>query len=144
MKRASIGGKPRGPITESDYEIRDTGHDSPCWIWIGRNVDNPDYGKLRDNGVVRYAHVVAYEQRVGSIPDGLQLDHLCRVKRCIRPDHLEVVTGAENVRRGSHVRLSYEAVREIRESTESVPTLAARFGVHVETVRYVRSGHTWK
>jgi hypothetical protein len=51
--------------------------------------------------VTMYAHRLAYELLVGPIPPGLELDHLCRNPSCIRPDHLEPVTHAENMRRGT-------------------------------------------
>lgn len=72
---------------------------SGCWLW-NREIDGKGYGMYRmpDQSVKR-AHRVIYEQRRGPIPTGLELDHLCRVKRCVNPDHLEPVTHAENVRR---------------------------------------------
>lgn len=66
-----------------------------CWIWIGA-VDRYGYGRIHHG---KHAHRVFYEQRVGPIPDGLQLDHLCRATLCVNPDHLEPVTAAENQRR---------------------------------------------
>lgn len=52
------------------------------------------------DGERKVVHRIAYELLVGPIPDGLQLDHLCRVRNCVNPDHLEPVTGQENMRRG--------------------------------------------
>lgn len=66
-----------------------------CWLWRGYTWKG--YG--RSNGVG--AHRVAYEELVGPIPSGLELDHLCREPLCVRPDHLEPVTRAENMRRRS-------------------------------------------
>jgi hypothetical protein len=54
-----------------------------------------------DGQRVRGAHVFAYVLLVGPIPEGLHLDHLCRVRRCVNPAHLEPVTPGENVRRGN-------------------------------------------
>lgn len=54
---------------------------------------------------MEYAHRLAYERAFGPIPTGMQIDHLCRVRECVNPDHLEVVSHTENVRRGIGVRL---------------------------------------
>jgi len=73
-----------------------------CWVWTKScNVKN-GYAKVSVNRVMRSAHRVSYETFVGPIPDGLELDHLCRVRACIRPSHLEPVTHAENTRRAAH------------------------------------------
>lgn len=71
-----------------------------CWIWTGA-LNYGGYGTLNigDQRKV-YAHRWSYEQHVGDIPTGLQLDHLCRVRACVNPDHLEPVTLAVNAARG--------------------------------------------
>lgn len=73
---------------------------SGCWIWIGSR--SKGYGRLRRPKERRYvaAHRLAYEQHRGPIPDGLELDHLCRTPACVNPQHLEPVTHRENLRRG--------------------------------------------
>lgn len=71
-----------------------------CWSWRG-SVQSEGYGKFRLNGRQVYAHRLSYELHKGPIPDGLTIDHLCRVRRCVNPDHLEAVTHLENVRRGA-------------------------------------------
>lgn len=68
-----------------------------CWLWTGSR--RKAYGRLRVQGRVVSVHRFAYELLVGPIPDGLTIDHLCRQTLCIRPDHLEPVTAAENLRR---------------------------------------------
>lgn len=68
-----------------------------CWRWLGAHVDG--YGTIRHDHRNRVAHRVAYEALVGVIPDGLQLDHLCRTRDCVNPDHLEPVTASENTTR---------------------------------------------
>jgi len=65
------------------------------------------YGYARFNiapGQSVHAHRFAYEELVGPIPEGLDLDHLCRNKTCVNPAHLEPVTRAENVRRAHIAR----------------------------------------
>ena len=70
-----------------------------CWEWTAcRNRDG--YGRFKLDGRKRYAHRVAYELIKGKIPEGLQIDHLCRVRACVNPDHLEPVTCRENLHRG--------------------------------------------
>lgn len=71
-----------------------------CWLWTGAKT--PDgYGVASWDGRSARAHRVAYELKVGPIPAGLTIDHLCRVRHCVNPAHLEVVTGRENILRGT-------------------------------------------
>jgi hypothetical protein len=71
-----------------------------CWLWTG-SLSN-GYGNIRPrNGEpMMRAHRFAYELLVGPIPEGLHLDHLCRVRHCVNPDHLEPVTQRVNTLRG--------------------------------------------
>lgn len=71
----------------------------PCWLWTA-GVDGTGYGQLKVGKRTLKAHRFAYELLVGPVPDGLELDHLCRVRHCVNPGHLEPVTHAENCRRG--------------------------------------------
>lgn len=72
-----------------------------CWVWTGA-LNASGYGAVgRDSKVLR-VHRVTYELLVGPIPDGLQLDHLCRNRACCNPEHLEPVTNRENWLRGQH------------------------------------------
>lgn len=70
-----------------------------CWLWTaGKFVSG--YGRIKVAGKTWRAHRLAYEVFVGPIPEGLVLDHLCRVKHCVRPDHLDPVTDRVNILRG--------------------------------------------
>lgn len=69
-----------------------------CWL-SGRHRSKGGYSRIQVDGQTMYAHRFSYEYHVGPIPDGLTIDHLCRVRHCVNPEHLEPVTGAENVQR---------------------------------------------
>ena len=96
---------------KSKYHVNDKPHPklgTPCWLWTGAKT-RYGYGYLtmprRSGGRVRGgrkigAHKLMYEHVNDPVPDGLELDHLCRVHNCVNPEHLEAVTHAENVRRG--------------------------------------------
>ena len=78
---------------------------STCWLWKG--CINPNgYGQFNISGKMRGSHRVSYELYKGKIPEGLVIDHLCRVRHCVNPEHLEAVTNQENCLRGiSHQSL---------------------------------------
>jgi hypothetical protein len=76
-----------------------------CWEWTGAN-NGDGYGKF----CKKYVHRIAYEQIIGVIPDGLQIDHLCRNRLCCNPTHLELVTSRENTLRGESI-MAQEAKR---------------------------------
>jgi len=94
-----IRGHNKGPVSAEPYIVDDAG----CWIWQ-RSKDRKGYGQIRVDGRLTYAHRYMYERHVGTIPAGLELDHLCCVPACCNPAHLEPVTHAENVRRWAEGR----------------------------------------
>lgn len=73
-----------------------------CWVCSGWNTGD-GYAKIRVNGRCRVAHKALYEELVGPVPDGLLLDHRCRVRACVNPKHLEPVTHRENTLRGEAI-----------------------------------------
>ena len=90
-------GDPAGP-----GHIGRSGEVTTCLPWVAHS-DRFGYGQFKVGGRVVLAHRFAYEMVVGPIPDGLQLDHLCRVRHCVNPDHLEPVTNRENALRGTGI-----------------------------------------
>jgi hypothetical protein len=85
-----------------EYVVADRGYETPCWVWQ-RSLDSKGYGRVGGayNNGHSYAHIMIYERHRGPVPAGLELDHLCRVPACVNPAHLDPVTHAENLRRGS-------------------------------------------
>lgn len=89
-----------GPTPEARPDL------GPCLLWTKALNPQTGYGQVWDWRAkkVTVAHRVAFELTNGPIPTGLQVDHLCRVRRCGRPTHLEAVTGAVNIQRGHQSR----------------------------------------
>lgn len=77
-----------------------------CWLWVGR-LNDDGYGMMSLSGKQIGAHRASYILHKGAIHDGLEIDHLCRVRNCVNPNHLEAVTHAENVKRGDHSGKTY-------------------------------------
>lgn len=89
------------PMTQEDRFWSHVDKTDGCWLWTA-SKSKGGYGKtmrLHPDGSV-YAHRVAYELLVGLVPKNMHLDHLCRVRHCVNPAHLEPVTPGENARRG--------------------------------------------
>lgn len=97
-KAGKPGPKPRPLADRWREKVAFTSDLFSCWLWTGaQNSDG--YGTIWNGDSPSLAHVVSYRFALGEIPDGLELDHTCRVRHCVRPSHLEAVTHAENMRR---------------------------------------------
>jgi hypothetical protein len=95
---------PRGATLAEKLAFHSVLAPSGCWVWLGaidtRSTAGP-YGRVDVDGRSRAAHRVSYELHVGPIPEGHQIDHLCRYPRCINPRHLQAVTPQVNTLRGT-------------------------------------------
>ena len=72
---------------------------SGCWLWLA-SLDTHGYGHIGIAGRIRQAHRISFLHFMGPIPQGRELDHLCRVRSCVNPRHLEPVTKSTNQKRG--------------------------------------------
>lgn len=131
-----------------------------CWLWnAGKN--SWGYGYFKVDGKTKIIHRLVYELLKGSISDGLQIDHLCKIRNCVNPNHLEPVTPKENVRRssafgsiqqqgerGSNARLTSEQIKEVKRlySTGSFTQkeLGEMFGISFQHVSQIVNNKRWK
>ncbi len=114
------------PIAERLWEKVDKSGE--CWLWTGSRgcTLRGDYGKISYEGRTTTAHRAAYLIEVGPIPDGWDVDHLCRNRLCVRPGHLEAVPHRVNVQRGyDHLIESgeWEAMRRAGRTRNPLPQL---------------------
>lgn len=83
---------------------------SGCWVWTGDHSGD-GYPRITMSGRRRQAHRISYEAHVGSIPDGMEIDHLCRRTLCVNPAHLEPVTGLVNRLRAPDCPVGVNAIK---------------------------------
>jgi hypothetical protein len=97
------------------FVIQWRGYESACWIWQ-KGISGVGYGMYRPNrnSFPMGAHVWTWQMVNGKVPKGLELDHLCRNRCCVRPDHLEAVPHRVNSRRGAKTKLDDATVEKIR------------------------------
>jgi len=112
-------------------------------MWL-RGMKPNGYGFLHRKGYSSTsAHRVIYQMYNGALAKGQTLDHLCRNRACVRPDHMEVVTQAENCRRGLRTKFSSEVISDIRDSRlKGVPykVLMERYGISKPQIYQIAKG----
>lgn len=130
------------------YVIEDRGYRTPCWTWLlGKSIWG--YGIIHTSEGSKAAHRHLYKQiRNPTLSEERHLDHLCRNRDCVNPDHLEPVTLAENVQRGRLAKLTPYSVCSIRwlavTTTLTRVDIADIFGVSPATVFAILRGAIWR
>lgn len=122
------------PAFPSAFAAKVTPADNGCWIWTG-SCSPRGYGQFAHDGGTRSAHRLAYTWAVGPIPTDLTLDHTCRTRNCVRPDHLEPVTAQENCRR-SHAARGHNVRAVVDETPAVLPGRPAGPVVHGRVSTY--------
>jgi hypothetical protein len=138
----------QGRKNTPEYREEDRGFTSPCWTWLRGKTTN-GYGIARRAATGKkalYAHRLYYEVVMGAIPAGMEIDHLCRNRDCVNPDHLESVTPAVNSQRGNCAKLTPQQIEEIRafapHSTKA--DLARQYGITPTNVSTIVRRESWK
>lgn len=118
---------------------------SGCWNWQG-GKDEKGYALDTDNGRTRRVHITHYEAKHGPVPDGFELDHICRNRGCVNPDHVEPVTHTVNMRRSLVAKLTEADVQTIRalRGTMTQRAIATRYGVTDSAISAIMKGKSWK
>ena len=128
---------PKTKYNWNSYEVDKNG----CWIW-NHILDTDGYGRWYG----KRAFKLFYEKYKGRIPNGLQLDHLCKNRLCVNPNHLEPVTQAENCRRGDAAKLTKMEVFKIRDLKGKMTyrKIASLFNISHSQVYRIIHNLRWK
>lgn len=94
-------------LEEQFWSKVDRRGDDECWEFLKNGDERFVYGTFLNNGTTYIAHRFSYELEHGAIPEGLEIDHLCRNKACVNPNHLEAVTHAENIKRAPYFQRTH-------------------------------------
>jgi hypothetical protein len=124
------------------FEKVNTDENTGCWNWIGAKTSG-GYGNFAIKKVNFVAHRVSYELVNGEIPEGLHLDHLCRNRACVNPEHLEPVTQRVNLLRGETIPALHSAKTHCPSGHEysEENTLIYRGSRHCKTCRAIRNNY---
>lgn len=124
MPKGVYKGRHRG------YKIVENG----CWEYLGAGDKDGYAAQIQENGKTLRGQRYYYEKYKGKIPKGLQIDHLCKNRICVNPEHFEAVTPMENLRRRVNVKMNEEVVDRIRRiyknQNVSQTALAKKFNIN--------------
>lgn len=146
-----ILGHQRRSLQKDHYKVENRGRDTLCWVWqLGKGRSG--YGSIRRNGSASTpAHRWYYEQHYGPIPSGYVAHHLCEVKACVNPEHIQLIAWGPHTSlhvRADRAKLNAEKAQEIRRlhaTTEVTKrALARQFGVSHGLIRAILRGDIWK
>lgn len=137
------GSRATGP----DYIVEDRGFDTPCWVW-GRARFDTGYGSYNlGGGKAVGAHRRFYEEHVREIPRGHDVHHLCGVRPCVNPAHLQAILVKRHRRMRAQAKVTAEIAHEMRRLYATGEygqwELARRFGLHNSSVSRIVNGKTW-
>lgn len=145
------GHRPRRPLAERFAEkVRPATDLSPngmvgCLLWTAA-TDGHGYGTILVGDVIRRAHVAAWWLAGRTVPEGHELDHLCRRPACVNVDHLEDVTHANNCQRGATAKLTHEQAREVRYLARAgwrPVDIAAAYSISRSQIHKIKTGEAW-
>lgn len=149
MKRGWVKDKPvkyihghNGYKSLAKYAINP---ETQCWEWQ-RSRQPGSYGLLPLGDTTVYAHRHFFEQKYGLLPEGYQVDHLCRNRACVNPEHMEAVTNSQNSQRGSNAKLTPEDVQTIRKMAGKgilQRPIASQFGIAQTHVSRIVTRRCW-
>ncbi|SRR6266436_635801 len=136
------------------YKIENKGYATPCWIWLGcirkgyGLIANPNYNGI--GGKMISAHVWMYEKIKGPVSNKSRTfvpDHLCRIRSCINPDHIEWKSNKENVWIGDLPKLTKQEADQIRilanQSLYKQVEIAEIFSISQTTVSAIKTRGYW-
>jgi len=119
---------------DAKYRIDESG----CWLWTA-SLNAGGYGQFASGSIgTRLAHRWRWEMENGPVPEGLELDHLCRVRHCVNPAHLEPVTRRENLLRGETLTAKNAAADALPEGPSIRRRQPARLGQRAPLLPPVR------
>lgn len=129
---------------EDGFTIEERGYKTPCYVW--RHGLKEGYAVVNRNGRPATVVRIRYEEQVGPFPEGMVPDHLCRVRACVRLDHIEPVTTQVNAQRGAMAKVTPAIVREIRRrraAGERLRVIAADIGISNQAVSNIARRQRW-
>lgn len=130
-----------------DFKYQDWGFKTPCWVWL-KKCDKDGYPQVSIGELNCRATHVYFEHFTGKkVPDGMHLNHKCRIHPCVNHDHLEIATPADNVRYSGSTQFDGDAVRKMiamRKQGAQFKEIAETFQTSVRYLKRICYGERWR